>query len=261
VKGLHVAVTGASSGIGEGIAREAAAAGAKVSLVARRKELLDGIAASLPGERVAIAADLGAPERCTAWIAEAEKALGPIDVLVNNAGVQIVGQTAGSDPEAGERLLDLDLAVPMRLCLAVLPAMLARRSGTIVNVASLAGIAPTPGMFYYNAAKGGLGCASESLRGELRGSGVNVVTVYPGPVTTAMETAARTRYEASAAANGLPTGDTATLARLIRRAVERRSARIIYPRVYWAARWFPGITRFVIDRSTPKPLPPEPKKP
>jgi short-subunit dehydrogenase len=242
---MHVLVTGASSGIGEAIARELASAGAKLTLVARRRDLLDKLAAELgEGHRV-IVADLARPERADTLAAE----VGDVDVVVNNAGVQIVGRTVGTPPEDGENLLRVNVFAPMRLILAVLPAMVARGSGTIVNIASLAALAPAPGMFYYNASKAALAAASEALRGELRGTGVNVVTVYPGPVRTAMEQAAWTKFERSVK---VPTGTTGELAVMVRRAIERRRARIIYPRIYATARWFPGTARYLTDRLTPR---------
>src|SRR5262249_48817597 len=154
-----------------------------------------------------------------------------------------------TSPEDGENLLRINVFSPMRLVLAMVPPMVARRSGTIVNIASLAAIAPAPGMFYYNASKGALAAASEALRGELRGTGVNVVTVYPGPVRTPMEEAAWSKYERHMA---VPTGTVDELAVLVRRAIERRRARIIYPRIYATARWFPGTARFLTDRLTPR---------
>ena len=251
MQGLHVAVTGASAGIGAAIVREYAAAGARLTLVARRRDLLDPLAASLPTASHVAVADLSDLGSATAWIPAAEAALGPIDVLVNNAGAQIIGQSAATDLAAAESMLTLDLVVPMRLCVAVLPAMLARGSGTIINVASLAALAPTPGMFYYSAAKGGLGAASEALRGEVHRRGVHVLTVYPGPVATDMETAGRARYEPGGAVDHIPVGDPAKLARLIRRAAERRKARVIYPRLYHLTRWFPGITSWFLATFTP----------
>jgi short-subunit dehydrogenase len=251
MQGPHVVVTGASAGIGAAVVREYAAAGARLTLVARRRELLEPLAASLPTASHIVTADLRDLESATAWLPASEAALGPIDVLVNNAGVQIIGPTAAQDLAASEAMLTVDLLAPMRLCLAVIPGMQARRRGTIINIASMAAIAPTPGMFYYSAAKGGLGAASEALRGELHRSGIHVLTVYPGPVATDMETAGRARYEAGAVVDNLPVGDPAVLARRIRRAAERRHARVIYPRFYWLSRWFPGVTGWFLDRFTP----------
>ncbi len=249
---MHVVVTGASSGIGEAIAREYIARGASVTLIARRRALLEAIAESAPAGRTCVLdRDLSASDAAPAVLAEAEAALGPIDVLINNAGVQIVGSVTGTDFADATRLLHLDLHTPLRLTHAVLPSMIARRSGTIVDIASVAGLAPTPGMFFYNAAKGGLAAASEGLRAEVRPYGVHVVTVYPGPVESAMEAAARTRYEESAAVGSLPTGKPQILARRIASAVDRRRSRVIYPRIYTLSRLFPGLTRWITDWMTP----------
>ena len=248
---MHIAITGASSGIGEALAREWSAAGAKVTLVARRKALLEKLAGELPGPKNVFAHDLADPARATEWLAPAEAALGPIDVLVNNAGVQVVEATSLLDADKADLQLRVNLLSPLRLLRAVLPAMLARGAGTIVNVASVAALAPTPGMTWYSASKGGLAAASEGLRGELRGSGVNVVTVYPGPVESDMGRSGLAAYKTGIALSLSPWGTPDVLARRVRAAVEKRRARVIYPRVYSLTRWFPGTTRFILDRFTP----------
>lgn len=248
---MHVAVTGASAGIGEAIAREFSRSGAKVSLVARSRDKLEAIAKDLSGASFVAASDLRDVERACDWIAPAEAALGPIDVLVNNAGVQIVGPTDEMDVDRCEAMLRLDLHTPLRLTRALLPAMLARRSGTIVDIASLGVLAPLSGMFYYNAAKAGLALASESLRGELRGTGVHVVTVYPGPVDTELGRNGYKKYKESFTMKLAPFGTVEGLARLVRRAVERRRARVIYPRIYAVTRYFPNLTRWVTSRFSP----------
>jgi short-subunit dehydrogenase len=115
----------------------------------------------------------------------------------------------------------------------------------------MAGITPTPGMFFYNAAKAGLAGASEGLRAEARRHGIHVLTVYPGPVHSPMEAAARTAYEATSAARFAPTGDPDVLARLVLAGVARRRARIIYPRTYVLGRWFPNLARWITDALTP----------
>ncbi|HEU5288817.1 MAG TPA: SDR family NAD(P)-dependent oxidoreductase [Candidatus Limnocylindria bacterium] len=252
---MHVYVTGASSGIGEAIAREYARRGASLTLVARRRDRLEALAADLSGVRTwVVEHDLANVERVAEPVAEAEAELGPIDVLVNNAGVQIVGATSTTPWEEGEALLRVDTLAPLKLTLHVLPGMLARGAGTIVNMASMAAIAPTPGMFFYNAAKAALAAGSEGLRGELRGTGVHVVTVYPGPVRTAMDAAAREALMQSRVARMMsPTGDPQVLARLVADAVESKRPRVIYPRVYAISRHFPSTTRWLLDRLTPKP--------
>jgi len=250
----HVAITGASSGIGEALVREYVQNGASVTLVARRKELLDKICVECGGKTLVIPSDLGNMQTCTQWIVQAEQVHGPIDILINNAGVQIVGTTWETDPDKADELIRVDLMSPLRITRAILPAMVARKSGVIVNIASMAGIAPTPGMTWYNAAKAGLAAASESLRGELRGSGVHVLTVYPGPVDTDMARAAYQALPQSAAVTMLPKGTPTELAQRIRHAVEDRASRLIYPPAYALARHFPAPTRWIMDRFTPAPV-------
>jgi short-subunit dehydrogenase len=248
---MHVYITGASSGIGEALVREYARRGASITMVARRRALLEKIAADVGGTTRVVEADLTDTDKVLEPVAAAILALGPIDVLINNAGVQIVGATADTEWAKGEMLLRLNVLTPMRLTHHVLPGMLARGKGCIVDMASMAAIAPTPGMFFYNASKGALAAASEGLRGELRGTGVHVVTVYPGPVASPMELAAREAYEPTASVKYVPTGTAAVLARLVADAVEHRRPRVIYPRFYGLARHFPNTTRWLVDRLTP----------
>jgi short-subunit dehydrogenase len=248
---MHVVITGASSGLGAALAQEYAAAGAELTLVARRRDLLEGLQRSLPVRTHIVAYDLGNPAAACAWLPASESALGPVDVLINNAGMQIIGPTALAEPETGERLLQLNVHTPMRLTRAVLPGMIARGHGCIVDMASMAALAPTPCMYYYNASKGALAAASEALRGELRKTGVHVVTVYPGPILTDMGKAGMEKYELTWGLRMQPIGRADVLARRVRRAVERRRARVIYPRAYTMTRWFPGLTRWFMDRFTP----------
>lgn len=248
---MHVVVTGASSGIGEAIAREYLSRGANVTLIARRRDRLDQIAKTAPERTHVVQADLGNPEVAFAWIDDAEKAMGPIDVLVNNAGVQIVKGVLDTTWEEGERLLVLDLHTPLRLTQLVLKRMVPRKTGTIVDIASMAALAPTPGMFFYNAAKAGLAAASEGLRAEMKPHGIHIVTVYPGPVTSDMESAGRAAYEETAATKYTPTGTADVLARMIATAVTKKRARVMYPRLYALSRHFPNATRWALDVLTP----------
>src|SRR5262245_17354796 len=98
---MHVAITGASSGIGEALAREYGRHGAKLTLVARREELLRRLAGEIGGDVFVAPHDLSLPEGAEGWIASAEAAHGPIDVLVNNAGIEKTGPTAEADVEIG----------------------------------------------------------------------------------------------------------------------------------------------------------------
>jgi short-subunit dehydrogenase len=251
LSGQRALVTGAGQGIGRGIARTLAAAGAEVVV----NDLVEERAAAVVAE---IEADGGSGATAafdvTDWgaVAEAVALMGPIDVLVNNAGVQIVKGAVETSWEDGERLLVLDLHTPLRLNKLVLERMIPRKTGTIVDIASMAALAPTPGMFFYNAAKAGLAAASEGLRAEVKPHGIHIVTVYPGPVASDMEAAGRLAYEATAAAKHTPTGSPDVLARLIANAVENKRPRVIYPRVYAMSRHFPNITRWLVDALTPR---------
>lgn len=249
---MHIVITGASSGIGAAYARHFAAEGNKLTLVARRRDLLVALAADLPTDTHVVGQDLGDLESSTTFLGAAEDALGPIDVLVNNAGVQVVGPFAQTSSEDGEQCIRVDLLAPLRLTRAVLPSMIRRKTGVIVDVASMAALAPTPGMAYYNAAKGGLAAASEALRAELRPLGVHVVTVYPGIIaSTAMAQAAMTKYGTSSVVNLTPRGTEEVLAKLTLSAITGRQDRVIYPRSGALARWFPATTRWLMDRFTP----------
>lgn len=248
---MHVAVTGASSGIGEAMARRWLERGAVVTMVARRKSLLDAIAGGAEGRGFAVAADLADPSQVTGWIDEAEARSGPIDVFVNNAGVQIVAPAVETAWADAQRLLQVDLLAPLALTMEVARRMIPRKAGTLVDVASMAAIAPMPGMYFYNAAKAGLAAASESLRAELKPHGIHVVTVYPGPVHSAMETAGRAAFEPSTALGLGPIGTAEVLAGLVERAVEKKRARVVYPAAYGAARHFPNVTRWAMDALTP----------
>lgn len=250
---MHVAITGASSGIGEALAREYFSRRAQVTLVARRKDLLEKLAKETDTKTHLVQADLSDPAQVTSWVDDAERALGPIDVLINNAGVQIIRSFLDTPFEDAKRLIQIDLLAPLELSQFVAKKMVARRSGTLVDVASMAAIAPTPGMSFYNAAKGGLAGASEALRAELKEHGVHVVTVYPGPIKTPMETAGRAVYGESLAMKVFASaGEANVLARLVADAVEHKDARVIYPFRNALGRHFPAMTRVLLDAFTPK---------
>src|SRR5262249_29420993 len=120
----------------------------------------------------------------------------------------------------------------LRLMHLVVPGMIGRGRGFVVNVTSMAGRVPLKGCAFYGAAKAGLSIASEITRKELAHRGVRVVTVYPGPVASALERAARAQYAAGVLQRAVPTGRPDALAERILDAIERGRARVIYPAVY-----------------------------
>jgi short-subunit dehydrogenase len=184
--GLSAVVTGASRGLGEHIARALSRAGMKLVLVARSGDALDRLAADLSHSgavAVAIRADLADLPGLDALVARAHAELGSIDVLVNNAGIDGIRCYPAETDEETEHMLRVDLLSPMLLARKVLPAMLARGAGHIVNIASLAGKTSTPYAVSYATAKAGLIAFTHSLRAELRGTGVSASVISPGFVT------------------------------------------------------------------------------
>jgi NADP-dependent 3-hydroxy acid dehydrogenase YdfG len=184
--GLNI-VTGASSGIGRSLARRIAGDGVPVALLARRRELLDSLAdeiAAQGGRAIAIVCDVTDPEAVREAVRVAEERFGPTARLVANAG-GTAGKAAGVfDPEHFRHSIELNLMSVVHCVGAVLPGMLERRAGHLVATSSLAGYRGLPGSAAYSAAKGGLTNFLESLRIDLRGSGVDVTVIAPGFVRT-----------------------------------------------------------------------------
>ncbi len=246
---MHAVITGASSGTGAALARQLHRAGAHVTLVARRQDRLEALAHELGAGCRWAAHDISRTP--ASWIEDVERTE-PIDLLVNNAGLQALGAFATSAPEVGRRILETDLWAPMALARAVLPGMLARKSGALVQVASIAALAAPAGMAWYAGAKAGLAAFSETLHAELRGTGVHVLTVYPGPIDNGAPQEASTFYEESSLAARLPIGKADDLAREILRSLRKRRARLVYPRVYAAAYWLTPVARWLVGRATPR---------
>lgn len=173
-----VLITGASGGIGCRVARRLAAAHAQVVCHGRDTVRLDGLAAQL-GVRT-VAADLGASAGMDALLAEA----GRVDAVVHCAGVGWLGPLSGMSGPDVERVLGLDLRVPVELTRRVLPAMVAAGRGHVCFVASIAGMTGVADEAVYSAAKAGVLAFADALRLELTGTGVEVSTVSPGMVAT-----------------------------------------------------------------------------
>jgi len=178
--------------------------------------------------------------------------LGPIDVLVNNAGDYLADSVLDVSNSRAEDLMKVNLLAPMRLVRGILPSMLEQKVGVIVNISSLVSFCPAPYMVDYGASKSGLATYSESLGAELKGTGVHVVTVYPGPVSTSMEHAAKGKLS-SPVAQLLPTGNAEELAFKILQAVRARTTRVIYPRVYETTRMFGVLSEYLSLRFGPRP--------
>jgi short-subunit dehydrogenase len=191
----HVAVvTGASSGIGADIARELAKRGHELVLVARSADKLealsDELAAAHGTTSLVVPLDLGDREARAGLLADLEsRGLVP-DVLVNNAGFSTMGPVHASDPEREAALVEVDVVAVIDLCSRFLPGMVARGKGSVLNVASTAAFQPLPGQAAYGAAKAFVLSYTCSLSGELKGTGVSVTALCPGPVDTGFGEAA-----------------------------------------------------------------------
>lgn len=185
LEGAHVLVTGASRGLGEALARRFAAAEAHVSLVARSGDAIEALAGELGG--TALVADLLEDDQVEGLIARVEHAAGaPVDVLVNNAGIDITRALADFTHADLGRICALNLVVPMELSRQVIPGMARRGGGHIVNISSLAGTAVLPGMAPYAATKAALSHFTAGLRAELRGLPIDTTLVQVGLVPTDM---------------------------------------------------------------------------
>jgi len=179
-------ITGASAGIGRELARLFAADGHDLILVARRLPELEALGAELSERhRVrarSVACDLSSAEGLSALLTELQGL--ELDYLVNNAGFGTVGAFADLPAERESRMIDLNVTALVRLTRAVLPSMLARKRGRILNIGSTAGFQPGPYMATYYASKAFVNSFSEALSYELRGSGVSVTVSCPGPTRT-----------------------------------------------------------------------------
>ena len=192
LEGAAALVTGASSGIGEATARAFAAQGAAVALVARRRDRIEALAGEIElasGKAVTIEADVGDRAQAESAVAQAAEELGQLDVVVNNAGVMLLGPIVDAPVEEWEQMVEVNLLGLLYVSHAAIPHLLAAAAGErgvadLVNVSSVAGRVARSGSGVYNATKHGVGAFSESLRQEVTGRHVRVSLIEPGAVET-----------------------------------------------------------------------------
>ncbi|MCS5688286.1 MAG: SDR family NAD(P)-dependent oxidoreductase [Actinomycetota bacterium] len=184
LQNTRVLVTGASRGIGASLARAFADAGARVALAARSIEELDALAYELGGSSYPL--DVTDPDQLDGFVQRVEADGGPIDVLVNNAGIETQDFVEDIDEDHLTQVVATNLLAPLRLTRQALPGMIRRGQGHLLYTSSLAAITPAPGLAPYGASKAGLTRFTESLRMEVKNTGVHVTTMHLGPVDTDM---------------------------------------------------------------------------
>ncbi|GEA87328.1 SDR family NAD(P)-dependent oxidoreductase [Cellulomonas cellasea] len=191
--GTVALVTGASSGIGEATARRLAEDGAAVALVARRRDRLEALAATIQqtgGTALVVRADISDRAQAEAAVQQTVEQLGRLDVLVNNAGLMLLGPVAGADPDQWDRMIAINTQGLLYTTHAALPHLLAaaadgdRQVADIVNISSIAGRVATNGFGVYNLTKFGVNGFTEALRQEVTKRHVRVGVLEPGGVST-----------------------------------------------------------------------------
>jgi clavulanate-9-aldehyde reductase len=187
LEGRVAAVTGASSGIGEATARALSDAGASVALGARRVDRLEAIAEGLEGPAIVREVDVSDEGQALEFIQAAHDGLGGLHILVNNAGLMLLGPVADAETEDWRRMIAVNLFGLLYCTHAALPLLTSGGGGDIVNISSVAGRRADAGAAVYNMTKFGVHAFSEALRQEALHQGIRVTTVAPGFVETELQ--------------------------------------------------------------------------
>lgn len=227
LKGKIVIITGGARGIGLATAKALAAKGAKLSIGDIDAALAAQAAKSLRGYGGRL--DVRDRKSFAAFLSATEKALGPVDVLINNAGIMPAGSFLDETDAISDTQIDINLRGVILGCKLALPGMVERGQGHIINVASMAGVLPVPGLAVYCATKFAVLGLTQSLREEYRDSGVQFSSILPAKVTT--ELASGTEV----AGRGVPTSSPEEVAAAVIDAIRNRLAEVTVPRYLAAA--------------------------
>ncbi len=180
-------VTGASRGIGRAIAEAFAGEGARVAICGRRQETLDQVAAEIGPRARAIACHVGKPEQIEQLVTTTARELGPVDILVNNAATNIsFGPCLEIDESQFDKMVEINLKSAFRFIQAIAPHMCARSGGSIINIASVAGLRPQRHSLLYSMTKAALIMMTQSYALELGPKGVRVNAIAPGLIQTTL---------------------------------------------------------------------------
>lgn len=256
-------VTGASSGIGYAAARSLARRGVHVVITARREDRLQELAREIGelggGDALVLPADLNAAGECDRVAREAAAWRGRVDILVNNAGFGRIRFLESLDPAADilPQIL-LDLVAPILLARALLPGMIARRAGCILNIDSVAGLAALPTFTVYAAAKYGLRGFNDALRRETREFGIDVCLICPGPVNTEFSRHSGRQPGWEEGVTRRTTVAAEVLGELIAKTAERPRRCVVVPWYYRIPvaflNPFPAVVDFLTDHLYARPL-------
>ena len=255
LRGKTALVTGASSGIGWELARALAGRDVRLAVAARRAERLEELAEEVGRKGgpkpVVLPADLSVRGAAKELAEKAVGALGQVDIVLNNAGGGVGGlQWVVGDRDEGRETFELNYWSPLALIQELVPPLRDRGNGAVVNVTSIAQVLALGGLGHYNASKAALAMATETLRLELAGSGVQVLEVVAGPIATGMQGEARLVPGAEEVLKRAPLGNPKTLASLTVRALERGRKRLVYPRALVGAYNFPFAGRAYVARGS-----------
>jgi len=244
IDGKNILITGASSGIGRALAQEFAARGTRLAIASRTLAKLETVAQEVVKsggvKPLVFQADLSQPGEATRLGQRVLEQLGHIDILVNCAGINVyASQIVGGDSPIPREMFELNYWSPLALTKAIAPQMAG--GGTIVNISSVAALTPMALCGHYAASKAALLAATETLRMELRGSGISVLLVLPGPVRTPGLKDVDRLPGGKAAFKGAPVVEAKALASKIVQAIVHDKETLVYPRLMQFNRLFPAL--------------------
>lgn len=250
----HILITGAAGAIGSALCEKFSTLypHAHLTLIDINETALQKKTSVLSGRAGYAVWDLFKPESLATQWQSVTDAHGPVDILVNCAGIMDIITFRGTGWDQGWKLLTVNMISPLRLMDLAVQDM--PQGGTIINISSMAGRVPIAGCTYYSGAKAGLAMASEIARNELAKRNINVITVYPGPIRSGLETHARSQVKQGLVSRFIPTGTPDAIAAKIIDACLHRQARVIHPASFSVAHYFNGISQWAVSRLSPEPL-------